>query len=997
MKSFKGFQLDPAHECLWHDGTRLPLTRKAFAVLNCLVENAGQVVSKEELLEKVWPNVYVGEENLKVYIRELRALLGDSAAKPIYIETYRDRGYSFISPLLDHSPNNGTHQLASRLYGRTTELVTLQQKFERVCKGSRQIVFVTGEPGIGKTSIIEGFLAQLTGRMTLRVALGQCIESYHEREAFYPVLEAFGRLLKDPAGADFASLLASQAPTWLVQFPSVVKTIEEEQLHKAIVGAGRERMLREICEGLEAFTAETPLILVLEDLHWSDPSTLDFIAAIARRREPARLMVIATYRPVEVILSNHPLRQLKSELCTHSQANEIPLEFLTISAVEEYLATRFSESVAAGLANEVVEKTDGNPLFVVALMDQLVNQQVVVEHEHSWNLNGNAEQIKTILPNSLIEIFQKQIEQFSAEEQRILTAASVVGTSFSATVVSAGLEMEDIEVENICDSLARRQLWLRRAGLEETPDGQVSGLFQFIHALHRDALYNQCSPITRLNLHRRVGEAIEKMWQGKEQELAGELARHFMESRDHARVVHYLQIQAEHARHLYAYSEALALLDSAIQFAEKLPPNKHDVAYLNCQIQLAHTYDQLGNKPKAAELYTRAAERAAACGQRQIEIDCLVCLSRELSVGDTRYALEVADRAVQLCDDNVEASVKVNAETWANFLRMAWTGWDKRLAEAHQSGIEWLGKSNQLNLMAQQAFGLAVLQVMTGDYLGGLLTTSEIIPRLARQGDALGHFTAHWFHGWALLLLGRGGESHTALSEALALVQKNNNAFELAMGQLFLAELYYEAFDPQSAITLCEEALTTLRQTNSAFAIQRGLIMSGMAHLASGNRDTARNYLFESSSLYASSQIGLSWYYKMPLHCALAEYWLLEGKPDAARQEAERMLEVTKGNVHFGWRARAHEVSCRVAIIEGDFTRAQAELADALEKVHEKNSPLVSWRVHNAAARLYQQLGANEVATEHLSQRNVILHNFAESFGPLASLKTSVLDSFQLS
>lgn len=749
-------------------------------------------------------------------------------------------------------------------------------------------------------------------------------------------------------------------------------------------------MLREICEVLDAFTLETPLILVLEDLHWSDHSTLDFLAAIARRREPARLMVLATYRPVEVILSNHSLRPLKSELCSHGQASELQLEFLTVDAIQDFLTTRFSESVAEDLARDVHQKTDGNPLFVVALTDQLVRLGLVTEHEGKWAIAGASEQMHSILPDSLIEIIQKQIEQFSADDQEILTAASAVGASFSAALVAAGLGLERSDVEAFCDSLARRHLWLRRAGLDETPDGRVSGLFQFTHALHRDAFYHQCSPVARLTLHQRIGEAIEKMWSGHEVEIAAELARHFMESRDYVRVVRYLRVQGENARHRYAYPEAFALLESALQFAKRLPQPLQDEAYLDSVTQLARIHDQLGDKVKAAELYQTVAERAATCNQGQIEINSLVSLSRQMSVGDTRRALEIADRAVELCNADIDASVRVNAEIWANFLRMAWDGWDEKLAEAHKNGIDYLRTVGEADLMALQVFGLAVLQVMTGEYVGGLETTSEIVP-LARQGDALGHFGSYWFHGWALLLLGRGGESMSSLSETISLVQKNNNAFELAMGQLFLAELYSEAFDPYSAITLCHEALATLRQTNSAFAIQRGLIMSGTAHLAAGNRDLAKQFLFESSAMYAASRIGLSWYYEMPLRCALTKYWLGEDNISAARNEAERMRSVTDGNKNFAWQARAREIGCQLAIAEGDLSRAQAEINEAFEIMGTRTAPLVSWRVHDTAATLHHKLGARELASKHISARNEILLNFANSFGPDESLRDNIL------
>ena len=993
MKRFGEFQLDVGQECLWSGNVRLSLTRKAFAVLNCLVENAGQIVSKDELMERVWPDIYVGEENLKVHIRELRALLGDRAAQPAFIQTYRDKGYCFIAPVTEGPVNGAEKSPAPALYGRAAELAKLRQLFNQTLDGSRQIVFITGEPGIGKTSLIETFLSQLPESVSLRVGIGQCIESYHEQEAFYPVLEALGRLLKESTSLEFARLLAAQAPTWLVQFPSAAKAIEDEKLELTIVGAGRERMLREICESLESYTREKTLLLVLEDLHWSDRSTLDFVAAVARRREKAPLMVLATYRPVEVILSNHPLRQLKSELCTHGQGTELALELLTTDAIREYLTSRCSASIAEALVDAVQHKSDGNPLFVVASMEQLISEGIVV-CDDDWRLAGTAEQVRAIVPDSLIEVIQKQIEQATEPEREILTAASVVGHAFSAALVAAGLGKDASQIEDSCDSLARRHLLLRRAGVEETPDGQVSGLFRFVHALHRDALYNQSGVITRSNMHKRIGEAMETMWHGHEGDIAADLTRHFVESRDYERAVRYLRLQAENAKHRYAYYEAVVLLENAIELATKLPQSHQALTYLDTLSQLARIYDALGDKQKAAEVYADVAERAAAQGQRQIQVESLLSLSRELSVGETRLSLETAERAVQVCDAadvDIPPSLRVSAEVWTNFSRLLLDGWNEQLAESHRKGVEWLRSAGELDLMAEHGFGLAVLQDVAGDYVGALQTTSEIIPLLARKGDALGHFTAHWMRGWALWLLGRGGESLRVLRQALTLVEKNNNAFEIAMGQLFLAELYWEAFDPQTAAVLSERTLPTLRNLQLKFGLQRALIMAGMAQMECGNLDVANAYLSESVDLYAASRIALSWYFQMPLHCALAELRLRQNNVPAAREEVERLRAFSDSNVRVGWQPRTGEVSARIAIEEGDLSRAAAEIGIALDLIRERDVPLVAWRVHAAASALYRKTGEPALANEHLDASKSILSRFAESFDDDEPLRQRVM------
>jgi predicted ATPase len=160
-------------------------------------------------------------------------------------------------------------------------------------------------------------------------------------EAYLPVLDALGQLCRGPDGERLMAWLAQQAPTWSVQMPALLSAPALEAVQRRLQGATRERMLRELVEALEVLTAERPLVLVLEDLHWSDTATLGLVGALARRRVPARLLLLGTYRPVEVIVRAHPLQALKLDLTLHRQCVELPLELLNAADVAQYLAGRF--------------------------------------------------------------------------------------------------------------------------------------------------------------------------------------------------------------------------------------------------------------------------------------------------------------------------------------------------------------------------------------------------------------------------------------------------------------------------------------------------------------------------------------------------------------------------------------------------------------------------------------------------------------------------------
>jgi DNA-binding winged helix-turn-helix (wHTH) protein len=301
--------LDKVNECLWHhrdngEDERVRLTPKAFAVLQYLVEHPGRLLTQNELLEAAWPDTFVQPEVLKSQILDIRRVLGDDSKNPRFIETLPRRGYQFIAPVTQGSSSTSpSNELASlRVVGRTTQLDQLRACLRKSLEHERQVVFITGETGIGKTTLADEFMRRVAIDFSdIRIARGQCVEGFGSKEEYYPILEALSQLCNGSGADKVVQTLLAHAPTWLVQFPALVRREQRDTLQQEIVGATRERMLREIGDALETISLEKPLLLILEDLHWSDRSTVDFISSLARRRSSGKLMFIGTYRPVDTV------------------------------------------------------------------------------------------------------------------------------------------------------------------------------------------------------------------------------------------------------------------------------------------------------------------------------------------------------------------------------------------------------------------------------------------------------------------------------------------------------------------------------------------------------------------------------------------------------------------------------------------------------------------------------------------------------------------------
>jgi len=617
MRSFQPFRLDEVNQCLWRGGTRISLTPKPFAVLRYLVNHPGRLVTHGELIETVWPDTYVQPEILRRYILEIRRALGDDPGHPRFVRTLPKRGYEFIATVTNEPEADPLPlvQAPGAVVGRTSALASLDRLLTSALGGRRQIVFVAGEPGIGKTTLVEAFQRRLTGS-SIRVARGQCAEGFGSQEPYYPVLEALGRLLRFESNTDIVDTLAKHAPTWLIQFPAVVKSEQRATLQREIHGATRERMVRELCEALEVVTETTPLILVLEDLHWVDRSTLDAISAIARRPEPARLLVLGTLRPADLILSDSPLKTLKQDLLLHRLSAEIALESLQESDVAEFLA---AESAAGdlppGLAALIHRHSGGNPLFMIAMLDHLTQQGVLSNTEGRWAVHVPIDQIDPGVPDTLKQMLDAQLQSATEAQRHVLECASVAGLRFSAWAVATMLAGEDVSrIEDICQTMAGREQFITSAGVLSFADGSSTTEYQFRHPLYREVLRRRLTPAQNAAFHRALAEGLEQMRWAHRSEPAAETARLFEDAYEYERAIPHLMAAAQNATAKYAHREAIAVLDHARALLPHLPSERQAPLELQLLERIGNAYYAFGDMERSADIYDLMARRAAEAG-----------------------------------------------------------------------------------------------------------------------------------------------------------------------------------------------------------------------------------------------------------------------------------------------------------------------------------------------------------------------------------------------
>jgi DNA-binding winged helix-turn-helix (wHTH) protein/predicted ATPase len=610
--SFGPFNVDRT-QGLRRGEDEIRITPKSLCVLWELASQAGRLVTKQQLFDVGWNDTAVSDSALTSCIQELRQALGDDPRRPRFIETLHRRGYRFVASVSmpDEPPSIGTD---AQIIGRHHIVGDILDIWSAGERGARQVLFLSGEPGIGKTAIVRHVLERVTAAGAAKATWGQCFQHFGIGEPYQPLLEAIMRLCRQPGGAALVPILEKYAPTWLAQLPALLEPERYASLRRTVAGTTRQRMLRELTDALEAVTARTPLVLCIEDLHWSDPSTLDWIAAFAQRPEPARVLLIGTLRPPRGdAADDHPLTQIVDRLRTQRRCHEAAVTGLSDSEVADFIAFRFPAAPGQAqnlrrLAFLIHRHTGGSPLFVLNILDDLVARKLILGQDGYWALSRDLNEISLGTPDDVRRMIWAQLERLPEQERAVLEVASVAGETFSATTVAgaAGLAADDVEF--ILNRLVQQHRFLRQSGAR----------FEFDHALYRDVLYDRVPLLHRAALHREVGEREEARLGERAGEIAAELAMHFEQSGEIGRAGIYLQRAAENAQSRSSFSEARMHFQKALALLEGEPASRERTEReisLSVGLGAAAMAARGWGTPEAETAYARARDLCRQLGE----------------------------------------------------------------------------------------------------------------------------------------------------------------------------------------------------------------------------------------------------------------------------------------------------------------------------------------------------------------------------------------------
>jgi DNA-binding winged helix-turn-helix (wHTH) protein/tetratricopeptide (TPR) repeat protein len=989
LLEFGPFRINATRRVLLRDDDVVPLTAKVFDTLLVLAENGGKVLEKDELMARLWPNTQVEENNLTVNLSTLRRALGDRSSDPRYIETVPRRGYRFLPTVRESWERSSTAAADSTaasahepdtFVGREEEMRELLRRLRRAMAGSGSVACITGEPGIGKTALAEAFLRRVDAEEpSVAVGRGQCLEHFGTGEAYLPWMDAIGAVLDGSCGPQMSTVLFEAAPTWCGHFPVLLRRRDAiERLRRETIGATKERMLREFGDALAAFGASVPVVLLLEDLHWADPSSCDLLFRLSQQCARHRWLIVATFRPVEIQASQHPLRRCHQEMLVHQLCHDVPLGPLDVELVRAYLDRRFdAHEFPTEAAGFVHRRSEGHPLFATGFVQVLLDRGVVAKVDGRWRFTRDVSQVELIAPEGVLSLIRKSVEGLSEEDRLALQYASVEGEEFTSDVAAALLDTDPLAVEERFVRLDRCNRLISTLGEHELPDGTVTTRYRFAHVLYQNVLYADLVSGRRTLLHHAVGRHLRARHGDGARRVAAQLAFHFERGRDFGPAIEFLTHAGDNAHATHANDEALGHYERALGLVTRLPQADQAVANGNLYSKHGLVCHTSGRFDAAVEDFTRMLASARAAGAPGLEAAALSALGNTLFFAHRLG--EVAsrsDEALQLAERSHNEPLRI--ETLALIARRnVYLG---HLAEAKPLLDECIASARAVDHRTALLAGIAwrgLLHFFQSEYDRAEETLTEALELSSELRNGFSMLMCLFFLGLTRGNRGRVSDALSTFAEAIAMARRNGDRNQLPKIPNSIAWLYRELGDLDRALEHDRAGLEMSRDHGVLEAEINSVINLGLDHSQARSPDRAVAAFRDAEMLLARDE-WLRWRFELRRLEALTRHLVEQGDVPAAQLQAGALLETARHYEVHKYVALAHMLRAELAMASGQPETAEREIETALDELVRYPTPLVAWKAHALQARVLSSLGKTSAAREACAAATTVARQIAE-------------------
>lgn len=778
--------------------------------------------------------------------------------------------------------------------GREQELHWLGQRLERAQAGQGRVVFITAEPGAGKSTLVSQFLVNAALRLPdARVIGADCSEQFGAAQPYEPFVEAFRDLITttEKSGSRWSELreLASElAPAWIGAIPvagsiisaSMTTALELKKSGTATAAASEEALFFQYTEMFFAVAAKQPVILFIDDLHWADSASVSLLNHIARQIKDKPVLIIGTFRPADVDITRHPIRSVKLELERYGVAEELPLPPLDASALAAFVEEELEAPGTPELVEWLTKQAGENPLFFGELLRWLVDQGFAALQHGEWALVKEPESIA--VPQSAESAIERRLSRLDPEVYKVIEYASVQGNEFDSTTLSLVLGQDELELEEALEPVVRVHRLARLVDTRDLPSGDLASVYQFTHSLVQDVLHNNLQGKRRILLHRKVAEALEQVYAKQLDAVAHRLAFHYDEGRNQERAYGYAMRGSELASRMYAHRDATALIRRALRNVRTDDEKLEALDRLgDCSLVLGSYADALESLTSALDLAETRPDRSRVISlkRRLVEVEQS---HGGIDIGRVQSGLEglaVEARAASAHEELCHILWRLNQLPAQR---------PDAAIERNRETLEIAVQLDRAPLIARAQFNLGLMLVLTGEADEGNAHLEEALRLYGELGDHIGLGRCRTATGVAA---NRSGNLRRAAEEFAAALQH-----------------YEKAADPINRGGALNNLGTTLTQL--------------------GDWDAAEKHLLEAVRIM--ERLGASARVLSPLE-NLGYLYFAKQDWSATRQYCKMLLDRALATGHWSFEVIARSRLGLALLREGDFDGATAEEAAARE------------------------------------------------------------------
>ena len=857
-----------------------------------------------------------------------------------------------------------TKGVAALFVGREKERSRLADLLEQARGGSGKLALLTGEPGIGKSALVRAFIEDAaTAAPEILAGRGACVEQHSAGEAYLPFLQALQGLLTGPRRERVLSVFRRAAPSWCLQFTSLFSNTTVDLFQRETIGTTRERMLRELGDAIGELAELFPVLLVIEDLHWADAPSVDLIRYLSGRSTGQHLLLLGTARTGEHGGAHRLFRNCVRELIVQSACETIALDSLAEEEVGHYLNLQFSPGIfPPQLAQLIFRKTEGHPLFVTGVLQLLLEHGDVIRTNGPWTLARPADELDISVPESVRSMISRKLETLDEKERRMLQFASVQGNSFLAPVLAGALGWDELDLEESLDTVQSMHRLIHSTGEEETPSGVQAAGYRFVHALYRDALYDELLPKRRAALHGQVAEELARLYEPQTARVAGMLGDHFERARNFPRAVEFLAQAGENATALFVHTQASDLYSHALELTEKIPGPERTPWRLLLHKRRGDSLLTRGASQDALRDYQTVLNIAETPEHEEWRCRALIDLANVHMY--TRQADDIAacaGQAIGLADRAGRKKLWCEAMGQLAASRQV-VG---RLAEAHELYDQSIRASRELHhtpALLQALTYRGVAHFFCTEYDAAIAAEKEALALAAEARNPFYLGLARTYLGFSLANNGEISAALRSLNDAVELAKRNNNRIVLARAPNGIGWIHRELGSIRTAAEYDESSLEAARSTHATEAEANALINLVHGYTTAGEHSHAVEAMRKVDSLFDRETWNRWRFYDIRHHAACAEFWLSEKRLDPAHEHATKLLANAQ---RFGvpkYIAVALRLLGEIHFIAGDSTSAEDCLLRSVDTFRSAQAPLAEWRCHAALGRFLRSVGGRDAA-----------------------------------